>query len=61
MYFYTKMEDGVCTDYRMLKLVKLLEELEAGNNRMGLCEDTVVEVKRLGALAKRVLPFEVTG
>ena len=60
MYFYTKMENGVCTDYRIIKLVKLLGELEAGDNRMGFCEDTVVEVKRLGALAKRVLHFEVS-
>ena len=55
MYFFTRMENGSCTDYRMLNLKGLLNELEMGTNQMGLSSAEISEVKRLGRLATKVL------
>ena len=60
MYFYTRMEDGACIDYRLLNLRKLLEELQSGRDRMGLGAKAAAEAVRLGSLAKKVLHWDIT-
>jgi poly-gamma-glutamate synthesis protein (capsule biosynthesis protein) len=55
MYFYTKMENGRCVDYRLLNLRNLLQELGAGTNRMALSDAEIAEVQRLGRLAQKIL------
>jgi poly-gamma-glutamate capsule biosynthesis protein CapA/YwtB (metallophosphatase superfamily) len=57
MIFYTKREDDRCTDYRLLNLKRLLNELEAGTNRLNYTSAEIVEVQRLGRLGKKILNF----
>jgi poly-gamma-glutamate capsule biosynthesis protein CapA/YwtB (metallophosphatase superfamily) len=60
MYFRTKMENGFCTDYRLLNLKKLLVELDMGINRTNLSKAEITEAQRLGSLAKKILHWEIT-
>jgi len=57
MYFFTKKENDLCTDYRLLNLKGLLNDLEAGTNRMNFSSVQIAEAQRLGRLAKKVLNF----
>lgn len=55
VYFYTRMENGTCHDYRVMDLMCLLDELNNGINRMELSSTEIAEVQRLGSLGQKVL------
>ena len=61
MLFHTRYEMGSCTDYRLLDLKKLLDELDAGVDRWNLDATGIAEVRRLGRLARKILPWDITG
>lgn len=61
MVFRTLYEKGRCTDYRLLDLKKLLGELDAGVDRWNLDATGIAEVRRLGRLARKILPWDITG
>lgn len=57
MYFFTRRENGRCTDYRLLNLKNLVNELGTGTNRMDFSNAEIEEVQRLARLGKKVLNF----
>ncbi len=61
MYIHNTVERGKSVDYRLRNLTTLRRELARGTNRLNLDQKTVSEVKRLGALAEKLLPSDLIG